>query len=168
MWDSGDEEGEPTMDLIYVYEGPEGSGIRGKLSQGNYKDVLNLMNNPQGVTCVVLAASDFQDPGPVPALVIKAPFDDVVEPDEAERVKITQIASEAAQRVAAMVKNGQHVLVTCWAGLNRSGLISALALIHFGFSADDAIEVVRKGRSKHALCNSTFVDIVKSVGAKNA
>ena len=47
-------------------------------------------------------------------------------------------------------------LVHCQAGLNRSGLIAALALIESGMKAVDAIALLRKKRSPVVLCNRTF------------
>ena len=47
-------------------------------------------------------------------------------------------------------------LVHCQAGLNRSGLISALALIEEGMKAVDAISLLRTKRSPAVLCNQTF------------
>ena len=45
------------------------------------------------------------------------------------------------------------VLVHCQAGLNRSSLVAARALILEGMSADDAIMTVRTKRSPACLCN---------------
>jgi Dual specificity phosphatase, catalytic domain len=47
-------------------------------------------------------------------------------------------------------------LVHCQAGLNRSGVISALALIEEGMNAVDAISLLRTKRSPAVLCNQTF------------
>lgn len=47
-------------------------------------------------------------------------------------------------------------LVHCQAGLNRSGLISALALIEEGMKAVDAISLLRAKRSPAVLCNQVF------------
>lgn len=53
-------------------------------------------------------------------------------------------------------KAGKRVLIRCQAGLNRSGLVMALVLIRDGYSAADAIELIRSRRGGAALCNSTF------------
>ena len=47
-------------------------------------------------------------------------------------------------------------LVHCQAGLNRSALITALALIRSGMTPDDAIALLRRQRSPAVLCNPTF------------
>lgn len=48
------------------------------------------------------------------------------------------------------------VLIHCQAGLNRSGLVTALALMVDGSSAGDAIDHLRACRHPMVLCNSTF------------
>jgi protein-tyrosine phosphatase len=54
-------------------------------------------------------------------------------------------------------KLGKKVLVRCQAGWNRSGLVTALALMKDGRKAKDAIDLIRARRSPHALCNADFV-----------
>lgn len=53
-------------------------------------------------------------------------------------------------------KRGKRVLVRCQAGWNRSGLVTALVLMRDGFSAQEAISLLRERRSPYALCNVTF------------
>jgi hypothetical protein len=53
-------------------------------------------------------------------------------------------------------KAGKKVLIRCQAGLNRSGLIMALVLMREGYTAKDAIALLREKRSEYALCNKTF------------
>jgi protein tyrosine phosphatase len=52
--------------------------------------------------------------------------------------------------------NDRKVLIRCQAGLNRSGLITALVMMMAGYSADEAISLIREKRSRHALCNPEF------------
>jgi protein-tyrosine phosphatase len=54
------------------------------------------------------------------------------------------------------------VLVHCQAGLNRSSLVAARALILQGMSADDAIMTVRTKRSPACLCNGAFEDYLRT------
>ena len=53
-------------------------------------------------------------------------------------------------------KSGKRVLIRCQAGLNRSGLVTALVLIKDGYSAKDAIALMRDKRSKDVLMNPLF------------
>lgn len=52
-----------------------------------------------------------------------------------------------------------EVLIRCAYGLNRSGLVVALALVAKGRAADEAIELVRAVRPG-ALSNAYFVDLI--------
>jgi hypothetical protein len=47
-------------------------------------------------------------------------------------------------------------LVHCQAGLNRSGLVTALALMRAGKSSKEAIDLLREKRCDAVLCNSQF------------
>jgi Dual specificity phosphatase, catalytic domain len=63
-------------------------------------------------------------------------------------------------------KSGKKVLIRCQAGLNRSGLITALVLMREGYSAEEAICLIRDKRSGYALFNSTFEKWLLSLPAK--
>lgn len=52
------------------------------------------------------------------------------------------------------------VLVHCQAGLNRSGLVTAVALVRSGMSGADAIGLLRANRCDAVLCNPTFHEFV--------
>lgn len=58
-------------------------------------------------------------------------------------------------------KSGKRVLSRCQAGWNRSGLLTALVLIIEGYSAEAAIDLIRRRRSEYALCNGTFERFVR-------
>lgn len=65
-----------------------------------------------------------------------------------------------AQDGAAAVTAGRHVLARCQAGYNRSGLLAAFILIRLGYTANDAIALIRERRGPHALCNEHFVELI--------
>jgi protein-tyrosine phosphatase len=48
------------------------------------------------------------------------------------------------------------VLVHCQAGLNRSGVVVARALMADGMSAVEAVSLIRERRSPACLCNPAF------------
>lgn len=58
---------------------------------------------------------------------------------------------------------GKRVLIRCQAGWNRSGLITALVLMLDGIPATEAIDLIRKQRSPHALCNPDFVKFLENL-----
>jgi protein-tyrosine phosphatase len=63
-------------------------------------------------------------------------------------------------------KRGKKVLIRCQAGWNRSGLIMALVLMREGYTADEAINLIRQKRSPHALCNKGFENWLRSLPAQ--
>mgnify|MGYP006280395397 CR=1 FL=1 len=63
--------------------------------------------------------------------------------------------------------NGKRVLIRCQAGLNRSGLIMALVLMIEGYTADEAIALIREKRNSWALCNDDFVEWLRSLDANS-
>jgi len=67
--------------------------------------------------------------------------------------RVLRIAKWALDRWS----EGERVLIRCQAGLNRSGLITALTLMMAGYEADEAIDMIRERRSQHALFNNHFV-----------
>lgn len=54
-------------------------------------------------------------------------------------------------------------LVHCQAGLNRSGMVAAVALMLDGMTATEAIELLRESRSPAVLCNPNFVEWLKGL-----
>lgn len=71
----------------------------------------------------------------------------------ADLARVLRAATWAHDRWQA----GDRVLVRCQAGLNRSGLVTALVLVMAGWDPAEAIRHIRSRRSPHALFNSHFV-----------
>jgi len=67
------------------------------------------------------------------------------------------IAVDAGRNVAKLLAEGKDVLVTCQKGRNRSGWVSAIAMIESGVPAETAIREIRSVRGSHALSNEGFV-----------
>ena len=59
--------------------------------------------------------------------------------------------------VADRLDEGKQVLVRCQAGLNRSSLVAALALVQRGWEPQAAIDAIRAARSPNCLFNRSFV-----------
>jgi hypothetical protein len=62
--------------------------------------------------------------------------------------------------------SGDRVLVRCQAGLNRSGLVTALIMMSTGLDAETAIEQIRKNRADIALFNNNYVEWLMSEAAQ--
>lgn len=109
-----------------------------------------------GFHMLVLCAMEYQLPAEeFPGVeVVHAPNDD--DDSRWPTREELRIATNAASRVLAALRANRKVLVTCWAGRNRSGLVSALALREYlGISGSAASALVRAARP-HALTNSKF------------
>jgi len=69
---------------------------------------------------------------------------------------------EEAERIADWAhrewKSGARVLIRCQAGLNRSGLITALVLSKEGMYTEEIIQLIRDKRGEFALSNKHFVE----------
>ena len=63
---------------------------------------------------------------------------------------------ELAQWAHSKWTAGKRVNIRFQAGLNRSGLVTALTLMISGLSADQAIDTLRAKRSSYALCNGEY------------
>ncbi|WP_327679041.1 protein-tyrosine phosphatase family protein [Streptomyces sp. NBC_00467] len=90
--------------------------------------------------------------GPSPGVehrVVPIP-DDWLTAEEIDRVRrIAEVAADA-------VRGRRRVLVRCYSGYNRSGLVAAQTLIELGHDAPGAIDRVRLRRSPWALHNRAF------------
>lgn len=69
---------------------------------------------------------------------------------------------ELAQHVHECMQDGP-TLVVCQAGLNRSSLVAARALMLGGRTADEAITLLRGRRSPACLCNPAFERYLRSL-----
>lgn len=102
---------------------------------------------------VVLAAMEYQPDLPG-FTVLHVPLDDGPPPSHADRIRIRG----AARKVADYVRAGKRVLVTCWQGRNRSGVISGLALRDLGLPGAQAAARIRRARD--GLTNPHFYAMV--------
>jgi protein-tyrosine phosphatase len=107
-------------------------------------------------TIVALDDWEYTWSPPVPEnhLYVHFPIDDADKVDHKTR--------QVARLVADLVGGGHRVLVHCVQGLNRSGIVVARALMFLGYSAAEAIDLVRRRRGLDegfgALGNERFVD----------
>lgn len=83
-------------------------------------------------------------------VVIRCPLKDTV------RMPPIDTIENLAEMVNDAVEAGHKTLVHCTAGINRSSLIVALALIKRGWKGRDAVDHLRKVRGPVVLMNDTF------------
>lgn len=135
------------------------------LYQGSYPPIGNLLRESL-FDAVVLCARDFQPPPtsfPNVDVIYAPSLDDRTKEPSRETL---QLAMNTAKEVAARVAKNQNVLVTCQAGLNRSGLVNAMAL-HFLYGWD-GVRCVRQvqGAREDALFNLQFVAVLSRLPGK--
>lgn len=114
-----------------------------------------------GVDTLVLCAIEHQDsPERYPGVkVIHAPMDD------GAVVPIT-LAMRTAERVARELRANRRVMIACHAGLNRSGLVSALTLwLVTGASGAACVNRVQAARPE-ALCNPAFERFLRGLPSR--
>ncbi len=79
-------------------------------------------------------------------------------------------ALQAARQINDARRLGKRVLVTCQAGVNRSALVAAMALIQSGWTVSGAIERIRDRREPPIgmmpLENERFVKILQTLGRR--
>lgn len=125
----------------------------GKLAQGSAPPE----NASLPFDVIVLAATEYQHPSLPGYEVILAPLTDHgPPPTSTERA----IIYETAQLVARRIRSGKSVLVTCWQGRNRSGVIAGLALVELGMPPGMVVQQIR--RLRDGLKNPYFREIVQS------
>ena len=135
------------------------SKITPKLWQGS-KPPKGEALRKAGVHVLVLAADEYQ-PGAkdFPGVrVIHCPLFDQLDQTVEDIANMILVSHEVSDCLA----KGSTVLSTCQMGLNRSGVISALALCNLGVEPERAIGAVRKARGRYALSNKTFERIVRA------
>lgn len=77
-------------------------------------------------------------------------------------VATIQKVEELAAWLHDQWKIGKKCLIRCQAGLNRSGATMARVLMKEGYTADEAIQLIRERRSPDALFNEDFVKWLQS------
>lgn len=128
---------------------PDFHWIIPRLAQGSYPE--NWPETFQAMDVVVLCAMELQartlkvPPG---KLIIRCPQDDDIYRPVGEQSARRFFAT--ADAVVQHVRAGRRVLVTCAAGMNRSGVVTTLSLTRLlRMPAHNAISLLRQRRPKH-------------------
>jgi hypothetical protein len=134
------------------------------------KDYANSVTHldERRIKAVVYAASQNQPPMPDRFDVIRARLIDDPFMNERTAFLTAVCADQVSDLVVDYLRRGENVVSSCWAGWNRSGLMSALALVKLGMEPDTAIACVRNARGPSALGNPVFVRIVRALGRRPA
>jgi protein-tyrosine phosphatase len=132
----------------------------GQLLQGGADDADEAIAAPFLVDYLVLAARGHQPLVPPGLEGCRLELEDALPRSAEQGRRVLAGAAEVAREVARRVRRGQRVLVTCAAGLNRSGLVSGLALRRLGVDGPEAVELVRRARGPRALGNPAFAAMV--------
>lgn len=132
--------------------------------QGSRPPLGDELSNQHYFDVLVLAAKEFQPPASkFPGLeVIHVPLDDTtMTPD------IWKRAAAAARKVDQAHREGKKTLITCLFGMNRSGLVTAMAIhLRSGMSGREAVDLIQAKRPI-ALWNKSFVHALKSLPHRN-
>jgi hypothetical protein len=130
-----------------------------RIARGIHMGAMQSALEPEGYDMIVSTAEEWQPPRRrgVQRMHIKLsdlPWDFQEHPEELQQLVDT--AGVIAEHVAA----GGNVLIFCNMGMNRSGLMTALTLMHLGYSPRRAISAIRK-RHRCTLSNESFVEAIK-------
>jgi len=157
------------MSLIYKHP-----TTQGEIHQVGFSEIPRKLNN-NNFKLIILAAEELQPrflTSKLPlanrrflsADKIYAPMKDTIFLSDKEIKEFIKKSKKAASRVVGGVLDGKNVLVTCKAGWNRSGLITALSLKKLTKQpAKKIIGHIRKRRSLFALSNPLFVQIIENL-----
>jgi Dual specificity phosphatase, catalytic domain len=129
--------------------GREFHRIMGPIYQGSVPPMFL-----EGFHTIVFCAMEHQHSQNIHfATVIHAPNDDA---DRLPTKEEMRVAVNAARKVAWLVRDKHRVLITCAQGRNRSGFVTALALMRLcGWSAYDTVKFIQKQRP-NSLTNVHF------------
>jgi hypothetical protein len=125
------------------------------LAQGSAPD--DFAASFEAFDTIVLCSSEFQPevifPDDKSKRILRCPFDDsdlALTPVQVERLKA------AARQIVEEHEEERRILITCFAGINRSGLLMGMVLKErFGITGEEAIRWIRKKRYG-SLSNRSF------------
>jgi len=157
--------------MTLIYQHPSG----GKLYQAGAKEIPDILRR-KNISLLVLAAEEYQ-PRHISgtngtftaAEVIYAPLKDTILFSPQEYRKTVERAQKVANHIANHISVGNNVLSTCWAGLNRSGLISGLAISQLSdIPGNQIVKQIKnkrrwrdgQGQLRHGLSNPLFARVV--------
>lgn len=128
------------------------------LVRGLYMGSERATNTNRRFDVVVCAAEEL----PYPSYMknnfeyIHVPLKDINWNFHQDMNKLLNLVDITAQ-LANVIQHGGKVLIYCQMGINRSGLLSGLTLLHLGYPYKKALQKIRK-RHRCTLMNKSFVN----------
>ena len=154
------------MNRIYTHK----SGA--ELWQGGKADVDRLLQQGDGPISVIgLFAQEFQPHDPSGRYeLVKLGYDDNSKAGAVELSQIANLADGAADTLSDRLRMGKSCLSSCFVGLNRSGLVTALTLMKLaGMAPGEVVQHIRRMRTPQqgmvSLCNPRFVEIIHDLAS---
>ncbi len=148
------------MDLIYQHRDPKDKP--GSIWQSGYKEIPHDLKEAN-INLVIYAASECPPLNHhLGAKLSYHPNDDMMcPPGHAIYDALLANAQAAVPEVIRAVRAGQNVLVTCSQGINRSSLVTGLAIkkLDPNTSAWDIINLI-KNKREGTLTNGTFQTMI--------
>jgi protein-tyrosine phosphatase len=114
---------------------------------------------PKGFDMIVFTALEYQPRFPETGQNLVYVGLDDAKPTLTERAW----ALRTAVVVADALERGKKVLVTCFAGRNRSAWVAAMAMRIMGMSARTVVSRIRSLRGDSALSNRHFVETLEAI-----
>lgn len=137
----------------------DASRVQGELYQGGLpKEGQHVRRS--GFDVLVLCAEEYQPPEYLfPGVhVVRLPMADIPVRLTAKEIRMLRLA---ARELAHALQRRKKVLVTCRAGWNRSGLVTAATMLEQGSATPaEAIRLIRAARGPLALNNPAFVHAI--------
>jgi len=125
-----------------------------------------LRQRDDQISVIGLFAQEYQPDDPHGNFeLIKIGYDDNPNAENVELSQVANLADGASDTFSDRLRNGKSCLSSCAAGLNRSGLVTALTLMKVaGMGPDEAVQHIRRLRDPQqgmsSLCNPRFVKII--------
>lgn len=130
-----------------------------RIAHGLHMGSMRATAHPERYDLIVSAAEEWRPPRARGVTRMYIPLADVPwdfynHPDELQQL------ADTAMTIAESVRAERQVLVFCNMGMNRSGIVTALTLMHLGYTPARAIKAIRK-RHPCTLSNESFVEALK-------
>lgn len=142
------------MSLLYKHN-------QGSLHQCGKREIPGKLHI-EPISLLILAAKDYQPHNSFEHVdKILVPLTDSSALSSRKLRKTIKAAEEIADHATKHIEDGGHVLSTCMAGWNRSGLISGIIIQNLtGAPGKDIVRHIRNQRSVFALSNPLFAKYI--------